>query len=92
MIAAIKAWSDCMREAGFNYDNPEQTEEDIQDRLDAILDGAAPEELSAAGQEELKQLQGEERAVAVSDLECEAKYIGPVQIQVETELYGAPKP
>jgi hypothetical protein len=92
VIAAIAAWSDCMREAGFNYDNPEETEEDIQDRLDAVLDGAAPEELSAAGQAELTELQGEERAVAVADLECEAKFIEPVVVQVETEMYGAPKP
>ena len=92
VIAAIAAWSDCMRETGFNYDSPEETEEDIQDRLDGILEGAAPEELSAAGQAELTQLQGEERAIAVADLECEAKFIEPVVIQVETELYGAPKP
>lgn len=92
VIAAVAAWSDCMREAGFDYDSPEETEEDIKDRLDAILDGANPETLSAAGQAELKELQGEERAIAVADLECEAKFIEPVVLQVETELYGAPKP
>lgn len=92
VIAAIGDWSDCMREAGFNFDSPEDIEEDIMDRLDAILDGAVPEELSAAGQAELTELQGEERAIAVADLECELKFIEPAVRQVETELYGAPKP
>jgi hypothetical protein len=92
VIAAVAAWSDCMREAGFDYDSPEETEEDIKDRLDAILDGATPQELSAAGQAELTQLQGEERAIAVADLECELKFIEPAVRQVETELYGAPQP
>jgi hypothetical protein len=92
VISAVAAWSDCMREAGFDYDSPEETEEDIKDRLDAILDGATPQELSAAGQDQLTQLEGEERAIAVADLECELKFIEPAVRQVETELYGAPQP
>jgi hypothetical protein len=92
VISAVAAWSDCMREAGFDFDSPEETEEDIKDRLDAILDGATPQELSAAGQGQLTQLQGEERAIAVADLECEIKFIEPAVRQVETELYGAPQP
>jgi len=92
VIAAIAAWSDCMREAGFNYDSPEEIEEDLRDRLDAVLKGADFETLSAPAQAELTALQGEERAIAVADLECELKFIEPAVRQVETELYGAPKP
>ncbi len=92
VIDAIAAWSDCVREAGFDYDNPEEIESDLEDRLDAILDGADPETLSAAAQAELTQLQGEERAIAVADLECELEFIEPAVRQVETELYGAPQP
>jgi hypothetical protein len=92
VIAAISAWSNCMREAGFDYDNPEEIESDLEDRLDAILDGADPQTLSPAAQADLTELQGEERATAVADLECELKLIEPAVRQVETELYGAPKP
>jgi hypothetical protein len=92
VIAAIAAWSDCMREAGFDYDSPEEIESDLEDRLDAILDGADFEELSAPAQAELTELQGEERATAVADLECELEFIEPAVRQVETELYGAPQP
>jgi hypothetical protein len=92
VIAAIAEWSDCMREAGFDYNNPEEIESDLEDRLDAILDGADPETLSAPAQADLTELQGEERAVAVADLECELKTIEPAVLQVERELYGSSTP
>lgn len=91
MIAAIKEWANCMREAGFDYSHPEEIESDIEDRLDALLDGADPESLSAQGQAALTELQGEERAIAVADHECEAEFIKPVERQIETELFGAPE-
>lgn len=91
VIEAIANWSDCMREEGFDYNNPEETEPDIEDRLEAILDGADPEELSAEAQAALTELQGEERALAVAQLECEEEFIDPVVEQVETELYGGPQ-
>ncbi len=91
VIKAIANWSDCMREEGFDYNNPEEVEPDIEDRLDAILDGAAPESLSADAQAALTELQGEERAIAVKDLECEEEFIEPAVQQVESELYGGPQ-
>jgi hypothetical protein len=91
MIAAIKEWASCMREAGFDYNNPEEIESDIEDRLDALLDGADPENLSAEGQAALAELQGEERAIAVADHECETEFINSVERQIETELFGAPE-
>lgn len=91
VIAAIGDWAGCMREAGFDYNNPEEIESDIEDRLDAILDGADPAELSAEAQAALTELQGEERAVAVADLACEGEFITPVVDQVQTELYGSPQ-
>jgi hypothetical protein len=92
VIEAIAAWSDCMREAGFDYNSPEEIEPDMEERLDAILDGADFDTLSAAAQADLTELQGEERAIAVADLECELEFIEPAVRQVETELYGAPQP
>lgn len=91
VIEAIAAWSDCMREAGFDYNNPEETEPDFEDRLEGVLDGADPESLSPDAQAALTELQGEERAVAVAQLQCEEEYVEPVVQQVETELYGGPQ-
>ena len=85
------AFPEGMREAGFDYNTPEETEEDVKDRLDAILNGADPENLSEPAQAALTELQGEERAIAVADLECAAEFVEPVVQQVETELYGAPQ-
>ena len=91
VIEAVANWGDCMREEGFDYNNPEEVETHIEDRLEAILDGADPATLSADAQAALAELQGEERAIAVRDLECEEEFIEPVVQQVETELYGGPQ-
>ena len=91
VIAAIGDWAGCMREAGFDYNNPEEVESDIEDRLEAVLDGAEPETLSDDAQAALTELQGEERAIAVADLACEEEFITPVVEQVQTELYGSPQ-
>jgi len=91
VIEAVANWGDCMREEGFDYNNPEEVETHIEDRLEAILDGADPAMLSADAQAALAELQGEERAIAVRDLECEEEFIEPVVQQVETELYGGPQ-
>jgi hypothetical protein len=91
MIAALANWSDCMREAGFDYDNPEEIESDLEDRLDAVLDGADPETLSPDAQAALIELQGEERAIAIADYDCEVEFIVPAEQQIETELFGAPQ-
>lgn len=91
VIAAVADWAGCMREAGFDYNNPEETESDIEDRLETILDGAEPTELSAEAQATLTELQGQERAIAVADLACEEEFITPVVEQVQTEMYGSPQ-
>lgn len=91
VIAATAKWASCMREAGFEYNNPEEIEPSLKDRMHAITGGAELVTLSPDAQEALTELQGEERAIAVADLECEEKFIEPVVRQVETELYGAPQ-
>jgi hypothetical protein len=92
MIAAVKEFSDCVREAGFSYNHPNEIEADIKNRLDGITKGAPIESLSPDARAALTQLQGEERAVAVVATECEAEIIEPVAIQIERELYGGPQP
>lgn len=92
MIAAIGEFSDCLREAGFNYNHPNEIEADIKNRLDGITKDLPLEALSADAQAALLQLQGEERAVAAVATECEADLIEPVAVQIERELYGGPQP
>ncbi len=91
MIAAIKKWSDCMRADGYQYDNPTQVEDDLQERLDAILQGQDPTTLTEPALDSLHQLQGEELAIATVLTSCEEDNITPVQDAIEAELYGAPQ-
>jgi hypothetical protein len=91
VIAAIASWADCMRAVGFDYNNPEEVEPDLEEQLDAILDGAESDELSSEAQAQLAELQGEEKVIAVADLGCDTQFIVPAVQQVETEVYGAPQ-
>ena len=92
MVAATEAWSDCIGEEGFDYNNPDEIEEDIQERFDAITEGQDPQTLTGSALEALTELQGEERAVAQIDFECAEELLEPVIEQVEAEIYGAPGP
>ncbi|MEK7323720.1 MAG: hypothetical protein AAB217_00520, partial [Chloroflexota bacterium] len=92
MVAAVKEFSDCVREAGFSYNHPNEIEADIKNRLAGITKGLPLEALSPDALAALTELQGEERAVAVAATECEADLIEPVAVQIERELYGGPQP
>jgi hypothetical protein len=92
MIAAIAAWSDCMRVDGYQYDNPAQVESDLRERLDAIVQGQDPTTLAGPAADALHELQGEELAIAGVLTSCEEEHIEPVQATIEAELYGAPQP
>ena len=90
MIAALVEFADCVREAGFSYNHPNEIEPDIKSRLDALTGGAPLEALSDDARAALTELQGEERAIAAAATECEADILEPVQGQIERELYAAP--
>lgn len=92
MIAALADWAGCVREAGFNYNHPNEVEPDIKNRLDAITEGAPLEALSEDARVALTELQGEERAIAEVATACEEEIVEPVQAQIERELYGGPQP
>lgn len=92
MLEAVKKFADCVREAGFSYNHPNEIEADIKNRLDALTKGAPVDTLSPEARAALTELQGEERAVAVVATECEATIIEPVAVQIERELYGGPQP
>ncbi len=88
MIAAIKEWSDCMRAEGYEYDLPDQVNDDLLDRLEAITEGQDPATLTGPSLDALKELQGEELAIADVFVTCEEEIIEPVQATVEAEIYG----
>ena len=92
MIAALREFADCVREAGFSYNHPDEIEADIKNRLDGITKDLPLEALSPDARAALTELQGEERAVAVVAIECEANLLEPVAVQIERELYGGPQP
>ena len=67
LLAAQEQWSGCMREAGFDYESSEDTDTDVQNRLEALTEGADPETLTGRARDALVELQGYERALAVAD-------------------------
>lgn len=88
MLEALGKFSECLRAKGFKYNRPDDIEPDLRKRLDAIthsapLDALTPDALTA-----LKQLQGEERAIAVAELGCTVEIIEPVEEQVLRELHA----
>ena len=90
LLTAQGEWSACMREAGFDYESSEDTDTDIQNRLDAITEGADPETLTGSAREAFVELQGYERALAVADLGCFEEFVEEVEEEVESEVTGAP--
>ena len=88
VIDATKKWAQCMRADGFEYDNPNQVDEDLYQRLAAITQGQDPKTLTGPTLEALTDLQGQERAIATLLVTCEEQHLEPVVAKVEAELYG----
>jgi hypothetical protein len=89
IVAARKAWSKCMRAAGYDYlEDQDEIIEDYEERLDKLLDGDDPQTLTGARADALKALQQEEIAVSLVDLDCQLKHTDKVYDEVELEVYG----
>jgi hypothetical protein len=91
VVSATEAWSECIGEEGFEYNNPDEIEDDIQERFDAIVEGQDPASVTGSALEALTELQGEERAVAQIDFDCGEELLEPIIEEVESEIYGAPQ-
>lgn len=91
MIDALKKWSDCMRKAGFTYENPNSIEADLRERFAVIAKGQDLRSLFAAPSPALKALQGEELAVARAHVKCFEDNVQSVEAKVEAEIYGSRK-
>jgi hypothetical protein len=87
-VAAVQEWSGCMGEAGYDYEAPEDAEDEFLERLDDLTKGADPATLSEGELDELAELQAEERAVALADFECQEEHLVEVEEQVERDISG----
>jgi hypothetical protein len=91
IVAALRNWSKCMRGHGYEY-TEDQIEiiEEYGERLDQLLDGDDPQTLTGRRAAALRELQQEEIAVSLADLDCQIKHTDQVYRQVEIEVYGQP--
>jgi hypothetical protein len=85
---AIVAWSECMGEAGFDFESPDDGEDSIVDRYDELTAGQDPATLEGADLAALEDLQAEEKAIAAADFTCQEEHLRPVEEQVEQDLSG----
>jgi hypothetical protein len=94
MVKAIAKWSDCMAQAGYRYEDPDEIDTDLFRRAERIV-GPLPGQFATgppAGEKPrpydrhaLASLQHEEVAIAVRDNACELKEITPVESVVRPE-------
>jgi hypothetical protein len=90
MKAALRKFSERMRDAGFDYNHPDEVETDIRNRLAEITGGETipVEKMTPEQQAALKKLQEYERRVAVIAFELQEEYFEPVEEQIEKEMYA----
>ena len=89
VIEAQDNWTECMREAGYEYeDDQDEIIEDFEKRLAALLDGDDPQSLTGPRLAALHKLQQEEIELSLIDLDCQIRYTDDVFEQVELEVFG----
>ena len=92
MVAAVKEWTACMREAGFDgLEEQEEVDAVLKEKLEAIV--GSPGDLAKAGGTEadydkaaLAALQKEEVAIVKADIECEEEHVADVEENVTAEF------
>ena len=91
IIEAERRWSQCMHDLGYEYESDQdEIIEEYEERLEELTEGEDPSTLTGARAEALRELQDEEIAVSLADLECQIKHTDSVYREVETEVYGQP--
>jgi hypothetical protein len=89
LISATRAWSSCMRAAGFNYSKPDDAKADIQTKLTAITGRAAASGTPGAPYDTaaLAALGKDELNVARADAACQTKTAySATKTKVEAEV------
>jgi hypothetical protein len=88
--AAVRKWSEALRDSGFNYNHPDDVEPDLTSRLHAITDGGNTPvaKLTPDQQKALKELQEYEKRVAVIAFKLQEDIFEPIEEQIEKEMYA----
>ncbi|MGH2978484.1 MAG: hypothetical protein ACRDLQ_02455 [Solirubrobacterales bacterium] len=86
MVRAAEKWAACMTEKGFPYEEPDEIEEDLTKRFQAIVGSdvmpgatAPPGPDISYDRAALAELQREEVRIGAADLECENRELDPVE-------------
>ena len=87
MQKAIARWSECMRGTGYELPEPEQVDEVLKKRLDAIV-GPSSDRRTDYDKAALAALQRDEVAMVAADKDCEKKNVQKVEdgVRVEYEV------
>lgn len=89
VVEADANWVACMQDAGYDgYVEQDEIIGEFEERLDALTEGEDPTTLTGARAEELKQMQAEEIAISLADLQCQLEHTRTVIQEVELELFG----
>ena len=90
MKAALRHYATQMRQAGFDYNHPDDVEHDVRERLVALTQGGTirVEQMSTAQRAALEELQDYERRVAVKNFELQEELFDPVEETIEKELFS----
>ena len=90
MKAALRQYAARMREAGYDYNHPDEVETDIRDRLAALTENgtigveAMPPEKRIA----LEELRAYEWNVAKLNFDLQVELFDPVEAKIEKEMYA----
>ena len=95
MVKAVKDWTACMREAGFDgLEEQEEVDAVLQEKLEAIV--GSPGDVAEAGGAEgeydkaaLAALQKEEVAMVKADIACEEEHVADIEEEVTAEYEDA---
>lgn len=89
IIEAQDDWTECMREAGYEYeDDQDEIIEEYEERLAELLGDDDPEDLTGPRKAALERMQQEEIEVSLVDLECQIAHTDDVFREVELEVFG----
>lgn len=91
IIEAQDRWTECMRDAGYDYeDDQDVIIEEFQERLADLVGDDDPRTLKGPRAAALRKLQQEEIAVSLVDLRCQIEHTDDVFREVEIEVFGQP--
>lgn len=90
MKAALRKFSEKMRDADFDYNHPDDVETDIRDRLYAITGGEMipVAQMTPEQQAALTKLQEYERRVGAISFKLQEDIFEPVEEQIEKEMFA----